>query len=244
MGASDTLPRQDWEAAADLAAAALELDPGDWRLGHVTAHLAAEHPQIRSWPDDNPYAAHDDDHRDWIYDHRHPPPERAAEAAFARLNPHLAGFMRPSDGHGRRRLLRLLEDHETRGWRALTDETAENLPDATSEQRQAAVRRRTLAAHPTRKAADEAFDRLNPDFGILPDDRDPAQHGFAHHREQALALGSRVVLMASRENHPDGQYSAQVIAARSAAARTQSVACAPSRQPERMTPEQAHGAER
>ena len=41
MGAFDTLPAHDPEATADLAAA-LEQDPDDWRLAHVTAHLAAE----------------------------------------------------------------------------------------------------------------------------------------------------------------------------------------------------------
>jgi hypothetical protein len=51
------------------------------------AHLAADHPQLRAWPDDNPDLAHDLDHRDWISDHPHPSPERATEHAFDRLNP-------------------------------------------------------------------------------------------------------------------------------------------------------------
>lgn len=38
----------------------------------------------------------------------------------------------------------------------------------------------------------EVFAQLNPDFGVLPDDRDPAQHRFAQQRERALALGERV----------------------------------------------------
>jgi hypothetical protein len=38
----------------------------------------------------------------------------------------------------------------------------------------------------------EAFAQLNPDFGVLPDSRDPGQHRFAQQRERALALGERV----------------------------------------------------
>jgi hypothetical protein len=38
----------------------------------------------------------------------------------------------------------------------------------------------------------EAFAQLNPEFGVLPDDRDPDQHRFAQQRERALALGERV----------------------------------------------------
>src|SRR5215212_10514785 len=93
MGAFDTLPSRDPQAAADLAAAALEQDPGDWHLPHVTAHLAAEHPQIAAagtWQDDNPYAAHDHDHRDWIYGHTHRRTggrREVADAAFNQLNP-------------------------------------------------------------------------------------------------------------------------------------------------------------
>jgi hypothetical protein len=81
MGSHPTLDQYE------LAAEALELDPDDWTHGHAVAHLAADHPQVRAWPDDNPDLAHDLDHRDWIYDHTHPSPERAAEQAFDRLNP-------------------------------------------------------------------------------------------------------------------------------------------------------------
>jgi len=81
MGSHPTLNQQD------LAAEARELDPDDWSHPHAVAHLAAEHSQVRSWPDGNPDLAHDLDHRDWNYDHPHPPRERAAEQAFDRLNP-------------------------------------------------------------------------------------------------------------------------------------------------------------
>jgi hypothetical protein len=148
MGASHTLPARDPEATADLAAAALELDPDDWRPEHVTAHLRTQHPQIaaaRTWPDDNPYVAHTTDHRQWIYDHAH-----------------------------------------LRG--------------------------------PAERFAD-----LNPDFGVLPDDRDPAQHQFVADRERALALGTREFLMAARENQADPQGRRQTVTDRAASARTQAL---------------------
>jgi hypothetical protein len=70
-----------------LAAGALELDPDYWTHPHAVAHLAVDHPQVRAWPDDNLDLAHHLDHRDWLHDHSHPSPERAAEQAFDRLNP-------------------------------------------------------------------------------------------------------------------------------------------------------------
>jgi hypothetical protein len=81
MGSHPTLDHRE------LAAEARQLDPDDWQHGHAVAHLATDHPQVRSWPDDNPDLAHHLDHRDWIYDHVHPSHERAAEQAFDRLNP-------------------------------------------------------------------------------------------------------------------------------------------------------------
>jgi hypothetical protein len=71
----------------ELAAEALAIHPDDLRGGHAAAHLVTDHPQVRAWPDDNPYLAHDQDHRDWIYDHPHPSREREAERTFDRLNP-------------------------------------------------------------------------------------------------------------------------------------------------------------
>jgi hypothetical protein len=81
MGSHPTLDHRE------LAAEALELDPDDWSHGHAVAHLAAEHAQVRAWPEGNPDLAHQLDHRDWIYDHLHPSHQRAAEQAFDRLNP-------------------------------------------------------------------------------------------------------------------------------------------------------------
>jgi hypothetical protein len=122
MGSHPTLDQHD------LAAEALELDPNDWSHGHAVAHLATEHPQVRTWPDDNPDRAHELDHRDWIYDHIHPPLERAAE---------------------------------------------------------------------------EAFDRVNPDFGVPTDRSHDIGHRDVQQREAALALGARVAVHDSRQNDPN-----------------------------------------
>ena len=123
MGAFDTLPSHDPEATADLAAHALELHPDDWHLEHVTAHLAAEHPQIAAagtWPDDNPYTAHDNDHRDWIHGHTHDQTRagrEAADAAFNHLNP---DFDLDVDSHDpeRQRAAQAWESYRSLGGRA------------------------------------------------------------------------------------------------------------------------------
>jgi hypothetical protein len=81
MGSHPTLDDQE------LAAEARELDPDEWSHRHAVAHLATDHPQVRSWPEGNPDLAHQLDHRDWIYDHHHRPAERTGEQAFDRLNP-------------------------------------------------------------------------------------------------------------------------------------------------------------
>jgi hypothetical protein len=111
-----------------LAADARQLDPDDWTYPHAVAHLATDHPQVRAWLDDNPYLEHDLDHRDWTYDHTHPPPERTAE---------------------------------------------------------------------------QAFDRLNPTFGVPADRTDPIGHNDLAQRERALALGVRVAVHDSRQNDPN-----------------------------------------
>jgi hypothetical protein len=122
MGSHPTLDQQR------LAAGARQLDPDDWQHRHAAAHLATDHPQVRTWPDDNPDLAHDLDHRDCIYDHQHRPAERAAE---------------------------------------------------------------------------EIFDRLNPDFGLPADRADRIGHHDVAQRERALALGVRVAVHDSRQNDRD-----------------------------------------
>jgi hypothetical protein len=65
-----------------------------------------------------------------------------------------------------------------------------------------------------REQAEETFTRLNPDFGVLADSVDPAQHGFAHQRERGLALGVRAAVAAMAEHHPDPQQRRAAITAR------------------------------
>ena len=48
-----------------------------------------------------------------------------------------------------------------------------------------------------------AFDRLNPDFGVLDDQRDPRGQRAVRDREAALALGVRVAVYDQRQNDPN-----------------------------------------
>jgi hypothetical protein len=122
MGSHPTLNQ------TEQAAEARQLAPQDWQHGDAVVHLAADHPQARAWPDDNPDRAHHLDHRDCTYDHSHPSLERAAE---------------------------------------------------------------------------EAFDRLNPTFGVPADRADRIGHRDVAQREAALALGVRVAVHDSRQNDPN-----------------------------------------
>jgi hypothetical protein len=58
---------------------------------------------------------------------------------------------------------------------------------------------------------EERFARLNPEFGVLPSRTDPDQHRFAHRRERALALGSRVHLAEARENTGSPELAAWLV---------------------------------
>jgi hypothetical protein len=77
MGSHPTLDDRE------LAAEALELDPRTGSTAMPSPTWPPITPRCAPGPDDNPYLAHEQDHRDWIYDHPHPPAERA----FDRLNP-------------------------------------------------------------------------------------------------------------------------------------------------------------
>ena len=48
--------------------------------------------------------------------------------------------------------------------------------------------------------AEQAFDRLNPDYGVPADHTDPLGRQAVRDREAALALGTRVAVASSREN--------------------------------------------
>jgi hypothetical protein len=52
------------------------------------------------------------------------------------------------------------------------------------------------------RAAERAFDRLNPEFGVPADRSHRLGHHDAQQREAALALGVRVAVHDSRQNDP------------------------------------------
>jgi hypothetical protein len=55
--------------------------------------------------------------------------------------------------------------------------------------------------HPTsQRMTEEAFDRLNPEFGVPADQYNPYGHRDVQHREAALALGVRVAVHDARQN--------------------------------------------
>jgi hypothetical protein len=193
MGSSQTL------ADGELAAEALQLDPDDWQPGHVSAHLADQHPQVRAWPDDNPYTAHEQDHRDWIHDHPHPPAERTAEHAFARLNPGFEATVHAGDAVAQAQV-QVLEDLPARGGRVRLAEALENDQPSDLDRRLVVARRAHLARQ---RAAEHAFDQLNPEFGIPADQLSRYGQQAVRDREAALALGPRVAVATSRENDRD-----------------------------------------
>jgi hypothetical protein len=67
-----------------------------------------------------------------------------------------------------------------------------------------ALQQPTAHAQPTTRDLEQAFDRLNPDYGIPADPHNPHGHQALRDREAALSLGTRVAVACSRENdrHP------------------------------------------
>ena len=53
------------------------------------------------------------------------------------------------------------------------------------------------------RTGEQAFDRLNPTFGVPTDTTDHIGHRDVAQRERALALGVRVAVHDSRENDPN-----------------------------------------
>ena len=62
---------------------------------------------------------------------------------------------------------------------------------------------RTADPLPTARHLEQAFERLNPDYGVPADTHNPDGHQALRDREAALALGTRVAVTASRENDPN-----------------------------------------
>jgi hypothetical protein len=63
-----------------------------------------------------------------------------------------------------------------------------------------ALQQRTADPQPTTRDLEQAFDRLNPDYGIPADTHNPHGHQALRDRETALSLGTRVAVARSREN--------------------------------------------
>ena len=61
----------------------------------------------------------------------------------------------------------------------------------------------TAEAQSTTRDPEQAFDRLNPDYGVPADTHNPYGRRAAQDREAALSLGTRVAVAASRENDPN-----------------------------------------
>jgi hypothetical protein len=56
---------------------------------------------------------------------------------------------------------------------------------------------------PTERTSEQAFDRLNPTFGVPADRTSRIGHRDLHQREAALSLGVRVAVHDSRQNDPN-----------------------------------------
>jgi hypothetical protein len=65
------------------------------------------------------------------------------------------------------------------------------------------LQQRTADAQPPTRDLEQAFDRLNPDYGVPADTHNPYGHQAIQDREAALALGTRVAVASSRENDPN-----------------------------------------
>ena len=149
----------------------------------------------------------------------HPAPEQSgSEPSFDRLNPsfaadHAARVDDPS-------AVRTVEDGLARGWAVTLSEQYENT--GLSQWRQQHVVDRAYYASERAisterqlvRDAEDAFTRLNPDFGVLPDARHAGQHAFAQQREAALAVGTRAAVAAMDEAHPQPQQRQAAITGR------------------------------
>src|SRR6266536_3050757 len=112
---------------------------------------------------------------------------------FVRLNPEYAPQV-AREGLGQFHPKPLVRELGTTAALALVDEN-----HGTPEERAAAITERARLAH------------QRGEVGVLPSRTDPDQHRFAHGRERALALGSRVHLAEARENSGNPELAAWMI---------------------------------
>jgi hypothetical protein len=66
-----------------------------------------------------------------------------------------------------------------------------------------ALQQWTADAQPITRDLEQAFDRLNPDYGVPAERGNPYGRQAIHDREASLALGTRVAVATSRENDPN-----------------------------------------
>jgi hypothetical protein len=127
---------------------------------------------------------------------------QATGGRFHRAHPDPTQATSPPNPQVRRQLQRGLEDQQARGLRAWSQEALEN-PPTPLDVRLSVLRDRAAAAQLTSEQAERAFDRLNPEFGVPADTRDPLGQRAVRDREAALALGIRVAVHDSRQNDRD-----------------------------------------
>jgi hypothetical protein len=103
--------------------------------------------------------------------------------------------------------LRKLEDGLARGWRVTLDDHNKNTGPANWRRQHVydrVARAQARAADQRRVArAEQAFDQLNPDYGIPADQHNRDGQQAMRDRETALALGTRVAVAAMRETEPN-----------------------------------------
>jgi hypothetical protein len=97
----------------------------------------------------------------------------------------------------------------------------------------------TTDPQPTAHDLEQAFDRLNPDYGVPADPHNRYGRQAMQDREAALALGSRVAVAASRENDPNPVMwlAGQDYRAADAARAARLAVTRSRRGPERLSPE-------
>jgi hypothetical protein len=147
-------------------------------------------------------------------------PQQKADAAFNQLNPSYELAVDQSDP-GWHRANHQWEAYRSLGGRVDNHLRIDNTGSARSRHMVVVWRAHDALLRGVREQAEETFTRVNPDFGVLPDSADPSQHGFAQQREAALALGTRAVVAAMDEAHPDPQQRQAVITARARSAAQQ-----------------------
>jgi len=98
---------------------------------------------------------------------------------------------------------------------------------------------RITEAQATTRGPEQAFDRLNPEFGVPADPHNRYGRQAMQDREAALALGSRVTVAASRENdaNPVLWLAGQDYRAADAARAARLAVTRSRRGPERLSPE-------